>query len=96
MRFCSEESDQDGVESKSTSILRMSGINPEWDRSLPAMSLTQEPTAAIPQKNQTNICKAAQGAELQLWARSSFSTSKEMGVLLWTVDFIRNFLLIHQ
>lgn len=53
VRFCSEESDQDGVESKSMSTLRVTGINPEWDRSLPAMSLTQEPTAAIPHKSQT-------------------------------------------
>lgn len=53
VRFCSEESDQNGAESKSMAILRVNGINPEWDRPLPAMSLTQEPRAATAQKNQT-------------------------------------------
>lgn len=49
VRFCSEESDQKGVENKSMAMLRVNGINQEWDRPLPA----QEPRAAIPEKNRT-------------------------------------------
>lgn len=75
----------------------------EWDKSRMGqghschVSHTGAQSSNPTEQPNRDICKAAQGTELQLRAMSSFNTSsKEIGVLLWTVDFIRNFLLIHQ
>lgn len=96
VRFCSEESEQNGVESNTQG---------EWDAPGTGQDIachvshTGTQNSNPTEEPNRSLCKAAWGTELQLWAMSStgFNTSsKERGVLLWTVDFIRNFLLIHQ
>lgn len=99
LRFCLEESGQHCVKSKSTATFRVSGINQAQDVTLPAMSLAREPKAAVPKE-----CRTETFAKLQeelnfnpVPSAMLFNTSsKEARVLFWTVDFIRNFLLIHQ